>query len=141
MNKCNLNGFLSIDISSSQDIFDILQRPDFKERFIFSKLILFDSEMVALFIDKTGSKYKFITNYCQMSRSNCQSIYKMDFFKWKNHFQLLANLFISQPINFWLSYWEILCAINYRFAQKNFIFIIWITFTKLFLWKFILVQS
>lgn len=57
MYKSNLNSFFSVNISSSKNVLNILERPDFEVWLIFSESVLFDGQMIRFFVDKGSSKY------------------------------------------------------------------------------------
>lgn len=105
MNESDLNCSLSVHISSSQHIFNVLQRPNLEKRFVLSKVVLFDCKMIAFFVDERRSENQFVSNYGQLTCTDCESVNEMNFFEGKDHLKFFSNFILREPVQFWLSNW------------------------------------
>jgi hypothetical protein len=79
MNESYLNSPFSIDISASENIFDVFNRPNLKVRLIFSEFVLLNSQMVCFLIEKRRNKNQLIVYDAKLPSSDGKSINQMNF--------------------------------------------------------------
>lgn len=85
MNEIQLDSSLFIDISSLQNLFDILQRPNLMNSFIFANPVLFDCEMGWLLDFIRWQEYDFVVHDSEMTIADRESIDDPHFFEFHDY--------------------------------------------------------